>query len=299
MADLEINVTGRERGASSVMQSVRRELEQLSNTLRQLEGTTDGSNRALAESIIRYQGASREAIGLKAEFKSLQRSGEGTEEMFRSLSERIELAQNKAREAIEETRKLATVFQNSGDEAAQFSDEMRFLNEQLDRSQGYIDGVGVEAKQTNTAISGLGTEVKQLGNATKEMGQDTKRGADGIERVGNEARRTGEQLKRMNDSALGSRVFANIISEVMEEAIYAIARFATESVQEFWDFDRSIREITTLIPGATGTMREEMGEDIQALSIDLGRMSEEMLPAVYQALSSGRGNSPRGCSFSQ
>ena len=59
MADLEIKVTGRDAGAGSVMQQVRRQLEQLSNSLRQLEGTTDGSNQALAESIGRYQRATQ------------------------------------------------------------------------------------------------------------------------------------------------------------------------------------------------------------------------------------------------
>ena len=271
------------------MQQVRRQLEELSNSLRQLEGTTNGSNQALAESIIRYQKASREAISLKAEFKALQRSGEGNEEMFRSLSERIELAQNKEREAIEDTRRLAAAFQNSSQEAEQFSNDMRFLNEQLDKSQGHIDGVSVAAKRQEAAIQGVTTEVKQQTGELKQLNQTNERVASGMSETARETKRAGDALDDMNRKGQSTVAFGNILAEMFEEALYAVKQFAQESVQEFFDFDRGMREIATLVPDSTQTMREEMGEDIQALSIDLGRMSEEMLPAVYQALSSGRG----------
>ena len=289
MADLEIKVTGRDAGAGSVMQQVRRQLEQLSNSLRQLEGTTDGSNQALAESIGRYQRASREAISLKAEFISLKRSGEGTEEMFRALSERIELAQNKEREAIEETRRLGLSFQTTNQEAEQFSDDLRFLNEQLDKSQGFIDGVSVAAKRQEAALQGVTTEVKQTTTELKQLNQSNERVADGMDETARETKRAGDALDTMNRKGQETVAFGNIMAEVFEEALYAVKQFAGESIQEFWDFDRGMREISTLIPGHTDLMRTEMGEDIQALSIDLGRMSEEILPAVYLALSSGRG----------
>ena len=289
MADLDIKVTGKDAGAGSVMQQVRRQLEQLSNSLRQLEGTTDGSNQALAESIGRYQRASREAISLKAEFISLKRSGEGTEEMFRALSERIELAQNKEREAIEETRRLGLSFQTTNQEAEQFSDDLRFLNEQLDKSQGFIDGVSVAAKRQEAALQGVTTEVKQTTTELKQLNQSNERVADGMDETARETKRAGDALDTMNRKGQETVAFGNIMAEVFEEALYAVKQFAGESIQEFWDFDRGMREISTLIPGHTDLMRTEMGEDIQALSIDLGRMSEEILPAVYQALSSGRG----------
>ncbi len=285
------------------MQQIRGEIDRLVSGLRGLESATDQVNQELADSIVNYRKASQEAIALRGSWKQLERSGEATEEQFEELSQRIREVQTREREAIEETRKLAMAFTSVEGNADEFQTQLRLLNEQLDKSQGYIDGVSVEAKQSTQAISRLGSEVKELGAASKEMAVDTKRGADGIERVGDESRRAADgvdkitdhtrrasqELKRMNDSALGTKVMANIISEAMEEAIYAIGRFASEGIQEFWDFDRGMREISTLVPGHTAEMREAMGEDIQALSIDLGRMSEEMLPAVYQALSSGRG----------
>lgn len=301
--NLGINVTGRDTGGKAVMQGVRSEIDRLVTGLRSLENVTDQTNQELAESIINYRKASQESIALKGAWKQLERTGQDTEEQFQKFSQRIREVQTREREAIEETRKLAMAFTSSEENAEQFGGQLRLLNEQLDKSQGFIDGVRVEAKQTNQAITGLGSEVKQLGQATKDLAVDAKRGADGIERVGDESRRAADgidkvkdssrraadELKKMNDGAAGSRIMANIISEAMEEAIYAIGRFASEGIQEFWDFDRGMREISTLIPGHTDEMREAMSNDIQALSIDLGRMSEETLPAVYQALSSGRG----------
>ncbi|MCA9955699.1 MAG: phage tail tape measure protein, partial [Anaerolineales bacterium] len=46
-------------------------------------------------------------------------------------------------------------------------------------------------------------------------------------------------------------------------------------------------EIFTLIPGSSAEMREALKADVLALGTELGRLPDEMLPAVYNALSAG------------
>lgn len=280
MADIGINVTATRKG--NAVEETRREIDRLASELKRLEGALEGSGRELAQSIEKYRQAQRESIALKGEFRKLRQSGEGTEEMFRNLTERIDRAQDAERVAIEETRRLAAAFRDSEGETEQWADELRFLNEQLDRSQGYIDGISISAKRSEAAMQGMTGEVRQANSELRQIGQTGERAADGINRTANAA-------EELNRKGAGMVAFGGIMEEAFEEAFYAVKQFAEDSVQEFFDVDRGIREVSTLIPGATGEMREALLEDIQLMSIGLGRMSEETIPAVYQALSSGRG----------
>lgn len=259
MADIGINVTATKKG--NAVEETRREIDRLASELRKLEGALEGSGRELAESIEKYRQAQRESIALKGQFRQLKQSGEGTEAMFRELATRIGQAEQKERQAIEETRKLTAEFRSAEGATDQWSDELRFLNEQLDKSQGYIDGVSVSAKRSEAAMGRWGSE--------------TRRAADGID--------------HLNKKGALMVAFGGVMQEVFEEAFYAVKEFAEGSIREFYEVDRGMREISTLVPGHTGQMREEMLADVQAMSISLGRMSEETIPAVYNALSSGRG----------
>lgn len=329
MANLEINITGRRRG--NAIEEVRRDIGHLINELRQLDGATRALAGEMAAAIIKFRQTQSESIALKAEFRRLKFDGNATEEMFRSLSQRIDAAQIAEREAIEETRRLSAEFIKAGGSTAHWDADLRMLTEQLDRAQGYIDGVSIAAKRQEATFRDVGQqtaqtteEVKQLNRTTEtvaqtmdEVAQSAKRQETALDRLGDEAsqtnaelrtigqtsektaaslkevdqssRRAADSLEKIHKQGPAMIAFGNVMGQVLEDAIFEVWRFSKESVEAFYEADRGIRQVTTLIPGATAEMRGRIQEDARLLSMDLGRVSSEVLPAVYQVLNMGRG----------
>ena len=67
----------------------------------------------------------------------------------------------------------------------------------------------------------------------------------------------------------------------------AVGAFATQSLNAFTSFEQGISEVFTLLPGITADAMEAMESDVQSFMVSTGRLSEETLPALYQALSAG------------
>lgn len=67
----------------------------------------------------------------------------------------------------------------------------------------------------------------------------------------------------------------------------AVVKFSQESLKAFTDFEKGMSEVFTLLPGISGEAMEAMSQDVIAFSQEAGRLSSEVVPAVYQAISAG------------
>jgi TP901 family phage tail tape measure protein len=67
----------------------------------------------------------------------------------------------------------------------------------------------------------------------------------------------------------------------------AIAGFAAESVSAFIPFQKQMNEVFTLLPGISQGAMEEMTSQVLDFSAKFGTLPEEVVPALYQALSAG------------
>lgn len=70
-------------------------------------------------------------------------------------------------------------------------------------------------------------------------------------------------------------------------AANAARQFAAESLEEFKVFETGMAEVFTLLPGMTQGAMASMSNDVLAFSSDVGRVSDEVIPALYQAISAG------------
>ncbi len=66
-----------------------------------------------------------------------------------------------------------------------------------------------------------------------------------------------------------------------------ITAFVASSTSALLDFQGSMSEVFTLLPGISSTAMEEMSEQVKKVSIDMGVLPEEVVPALYQSLSAG------------
>lgn len=67
----------------------------------------------------------------------------------------------------------------------------------------------------------------------------------------------------------------------------AAVKFANESVAQFKKFETGMREVFTVIPGISQEAMGALEDDVLQASAAMGRLPEETIPAIYEALSSG------------
>lgn len=70
-------------------------------------------------------------------------------------------------------------------------------------------------------------------------------------------------------------------------ATAAAVGFATKGLQEFTKFQQGMQEVFSLLPGISQDAMDEMNEQVKRISMTFGTLPEEVIPAVYEALSAG------------
>jgi len=291
--DLRINAIVKASGVGDVAK--------LRQEMQRLETTTEELKRAVQRSEREFEEARATSVSLKTAYINLRDSGEGTQAMFRDLSKQIEKAQNEELEAVQTTKRLIAEFKELDGETGELSAEFRDLDNRLQKSEGIITGVTHEVRtmgtgfnrlsgdltEAGTKIDKVGDEARRTADNVEKLGKDGRRAADGIDRMGDESRRAADGIDKLGKSGARFSAIGNIIADAVQDAARAVVEFAKESVQAFYDFERSSREIFTLIPEASGDMREQLTKDALALGTELGRLPDEILPSIYNALSAG------------
>lgn len=67
----------------------------------------------------------------------------------------------------------------------------------------------------------------------------------------------------------------------------AAAEFAAQSVASFQSFEKGMAEVFTLLPGQTGAFYDELQAQTRDAAAEMGRLPDDVVPALYQALSAG------------
>lgn len=106
--------------------------------------------------------------------------------------------------------------------------------------------------------------------------------------AGQQIGQTTNELDEFDDKAEAT---SNRLRQVLVTAFVlagaAAANFARQAIQEFAEFDQKIHEVYTLIPDASEQFKGELSNDIRDVGLQFGRLTDETVPALYQALSAG------------
>lgn len=277
--DLRINIEAKTAGKGDIVQ-LRQEVQRFENTIEELRTSIRQSEDA-------FEAARARSIALKSEYKQLNREGKGTREMFEDLSQQIEKSQAAELEAIQSTRKLISELNQLDGETGEVGNEFNDLGQRLNEAEGWITGVTQEVRTMGQGFQNVSGDVQEVGNKVDRLGDDARRAADGIDKLGDDSKRSADGIEKLGNNAVKFSAIGNIIADGVQDAARAVVEFVSDSTQAFYDFDRSSREIFTLIPGASATMRDALQKDALALGTELGRLPDEILPAIYAGLSAG------------
>jgi len=73
----------------------------------------------------------------------------------------------------------------------------------------------------------------------------------------------------------------------LSSAARAVSEFVTDSVRQFVAFDRSMREVWTLLPDLSADAFKSLQGDVRGFVTEMGIAHQEAVPALYQAISAG------------
>lgn len=106
---------------------------------------------------------------------------------------------------------------------------------------------------------------------------DTKKFLGKVGEAGKKFEALGQDMSRVGGQI--NKVFAGIG--------LAAAGVATKAIGEFRAFEDGMLEVFTLLPGITDKAMGEMQADVLALSKDIGKLPEDIIPSLYNSLSAG------------
>ncbi len=67
----------------------------------------------------------------------------------------------------------------------------------------------------------------------------------------------------------------------------AVGTFLAGSIQAFSRFDDQMRSVYSILPGISASAMSKMEGDVKSLAVEMGRLPEDIIPGLYDALSSG------------
>ena len=67
----------------------------------------------------------------------------------------------------------------------------------------------------------------------------------------------------------------------------AVVKFSVEALKAFAEFEKGMNEVFTLLPGISKRQMGKMQSDVLGLSREMGVLTTDMVPALYQAISAG------------
>lgn len=85
----------------------------------------------------------------------------------------------------------------------------------------------------------------------------------------------------------GFKYLATAAAAAAALAAAAFAKFVKDSVSEFITFEHKMNEVFTLLPDISKKGMGQMSKDAQEVARELGILPEEIIPALYQAISAG------------
>ena len=281
----------------------KQKLAEVNNSLK-----TMGSEMALLESKYRENANSLEALTAKGELlsreqetrrqkvASLQSALENARAAEQKYADQVSAAKEKvagAERALEELKR------STGDTTTQqkaLSDELKKYQEELKKAEQYQSaaGRGVEdwKRQLNYAqrdLNELDAEVQRNNRYLDEARQSADGCASSIDRFGREVRDAGDDSddfgQRSSEAVdtLASALAAAGVAATIKE----IASALMECVDAAVTFENSMAEVFTLLPDSTAQAREKMSADMLQFSSDMNVLTEDAVPALYQAISAG------------
>ena len=179
--------------------------------------------------------------------------------------------------------------------------------------KGFDSGIQDAAKKTEGFAAGFSSKLSSLSAPLATMGETVKGTTSGIasklSSLSPSIAAVGDKFKGVTAgikdhlTSLGTHFdaakakLAGIVSSVattMKSLAVPIAAVgaavgaaAVYGVKKFADFEQGMNQVFTLMPGASAEVRDQMIADVKKISSEMGIMTDQTIPALYDAIGAG------------
>ncbi|ABX04014.1 phage tail tape measure protein, TP901 family [Herpetosiphon aurantiacus DSM 785] len=123
---------------------------------------------------------------------------------------------------------------------------------------------------------------EELGRAIIKIGADDAELDRSISNAETKAKGFAQSLAESLSTAL-----TTAIAGAVAAAGAALAGLAVTGVNAFAGFQEQMNSVFTLLPGISQQAMQQMGEQVKDFAVEFGALPEKVIPALYEALSSG------------
>lgn len=129
---------------------------------------------------------------------------------------------------------------------------------------------------------------QRRGNAVRDLKQDVTRLNQRLDKNGQVMGQATSKTQQFTDKAkrAGERIRRVLVPALLLASTAAIA-FGREAFTSFAQFDKGMQEVFTLLPERTQQLEDSLTAGIKSVGQQFGYLTEETIPALYQALSAG------------
>ena len=158
-----------------------------------------------------------------------------------------------------------------------------------DISDSIGDSMSSAMDDAADSINRLGRDVSRTDRNVSDLGRDIPSVTSVIRNFGNSSEHAGSELSNLetrSNSLSGTlqRLFAVIAAGT---AINKLKEFGKESFNEYVNFDSGMGEVSTMLPDISENGMAALTKETREFSKDMGVLTKESVPALYQALSAG------------
>lgn len=228
--------------------------------------------------------------------KTMQAALENAKTAQQNYNTQVTAAKEKVTAAEKELERLKNTEGSSRQAQDALTKEIAKYKEELQKSEQYQRaaerGVSDWQRQLNYAQRDLNQLDAEISQNDKYL-DEARRSADGcassIDRYGREVRDAGDDsddFGRQSSEAVNTLASA-LAAAGVAATIKEIAQALNECVENAKKFESDMAEVFTLLPDSAAEAREKMSADMLQFSTDMNVLTEDAVPALYQAISAG------------
>lgn len=167
--------------------------------------------------------------------------------------------------------------------------ELNGLDDQMADNNKYLDEAKTSADGCATSIDQYGRKAKDAGDKVSSSAGKVRAASEDVEQFGEAAAQAGDDAKDMGDKSKQAidAIAAALASEQIKRGVQEISEVLTDCKDRAESFESQMAEVFTLLPDATAEAKENMSKDMLEFSRDLKVLTDDSIPALYQAISAG------------
>jgi len=284
MTDVQIVIEQKSKG--NALKETKEELQGMAKAAKATDKSLDALGMSAKDIDKSFDRANEEIEAMRRGSKTTTESLDGYNRMMKRVSDnKMAKSLDKSNKEIKEMRQGT---KDAANTTAQWGAAMKRAGDKAREAAAATDKLKREVQQASQKAMAAERNTKKFTRGLSNLATEAKEAGRGIDKLGKEVDQTEKKISAARRAAnkLGNALKEGL-ADGFSEAVFAAGDFIKEADKAFKGFNKGMLEVKTLAPEMSQETFGRMQMDVLALGTEIGRLPEETIPALYQALSLG------------